>query len=332
MKTSNPINWDLLFDKIVLSLRIVEIVFGITLLFFTIYVFIQKGLQAGTLLGLIVWVIVGLVSCLLFLGMFAGEKLLLLIIAHFTDWLILNFDKHKEIRRWMIFVASFILFLTPFGLALSSSFWNTITDSLLRVIILISPFALSSALLSIFREEKSRNYIVRLTLLESALSNKISLLKDDDISDAIRMAEIYTLLHCYENSVRKLIEHTLVKELGNNWWEIAANEVMKRNVETRKQNEQNKRWVSPRGNTSPLYYLDWGDLEKLIRKYEKLFLPFIGELRFAESRFGDLENIRNIIAHNGVMPSEDDFQRVKLYFGDWNKQIGSHPKITKDVN
>lgn len=43
-----------------------------------------------------------------------------------------------------------------------------------------------------------------------------------DISNAHKMAELYIVLHCYENSVRQFIETTLLSEIGEDWWEQVA--------------------------------------------------------------------------------------------------------------
>ena len=71
----------------------------------------------------------------------------------------------------------------------------------------------------------------------------------------------------------------------------------------------------------PLFYLDWSDLLKIIRKYENLFTPFIADLKFIELRFEELERVRNIIAHNGIIPDKNDINRLILYFQDWCKQL-----------
>lgn len=148
-------------------------------------------------------------------------------------------------------------------------------------------------------------------------------LSQTDISDAYKMSELYVILHCYENSVRRLVERVFINNLGENWWDSVASDTMRTKVNGLKQKENTNRWLSPRGQTSPLYYLEWGDLVKLIRKQESLFLPYIGELSFVESGFGRLEDLRHIIAHNGVLPSVDDFQRVVISFRDWCRQIGN---------
>jgi hypothetical protein len=39
--------------------------------------------------------------------------------------------------------------------------------------------------------------------------------------------------------------------------------------------------------------------------------------------FAELERFRNIVAHNGALPSDDDFQHVELSFKQWCKQVGA---------
>ncbi|WP_341225465.1 Swt1 family HEPN domain-containing protein [uncultured Arcticibacterium sp.] len=143
-----------------------------------------------------------------------------------------------------------------------------------------------------------------------------------DVTAANKMAELYVVIHCYENSVRRLIERTFLNSFGSNWWDTVSNSGMKKKYEDRKAKEGKNKWLSPRGNgVSPLYYLDWSDLVALFRKNESTFEPIVRDLRFVELRLEELEKTRNIVAHNGVLPSIDDFQRLKLSFKDWCKQI-----------
>lgn len=144
-----------------------------------------------------------------------------------------------------------------------------------------------------------------------------------DIKNSYKMSELYVILHCYENSVRRFIEKIFVEKFGEGWWEKVSNTPQRNEVNQRIDKEKKKKWISPRGDSSPLYYLNWGDLGNLIRKHEDIFLPYIGSLSFVESRFSELEGLRNIVAHNGVLPSDDDFQRVIISFRDWCRQIGS---------
>lgn len=158
-------------------------------------------------------------------------------------------------------------------------------------------------------------------ITELANINITPYLNSDDIENARKMAGLYIILHCLENSVRNFIDDILTKKIGKEWWNSAKNKELEQKVKERKEKELKNKWLSPRGITSPLFYLDWGDLVKIIRKFEADFNPPITEMKFVESRLDDLEKIRNIIAHNGVIPSKDDFDRVILHFKDWCNQI-----------
>lgn len=156
---------------------------------------------------------------------------------------------------------------------------------------------------------------------ELANINQTPLLSEDDVENSKRMAELYIIIHCYENSVRAFINNTLSNAIGTNWWDTVANSAQKRKLSDRKGKEERQKWVSPRGDVSPLYYLDWGDLRSIMKKQEADFESIIPDQKFIELRFGELERVRNIIAHNGVLPSQDDFNRVVLSFRDWCKQV-----------
>ena len=94
---------------------------------------------------------------------------------------------------------------------------------------------------------------------------------------------------------------------------------MKQKVINRKNRETKHKWLSSRG-ADELNYVDWGDLLTLIRKFPKEFEASIGTTKFAEIKLEELENLRNTIAHNGVLP-DDEISRIELYFKDWCKQV-----------
>jgi Swt1-like HEPN len=160
-----------------------------------------------------------------------------------------------------------------------------------------------------------------IAITEQANINITPYLSSTDIDDARKMAELYIILHCFENSVRNFIEDILTKKIGKNWWDTAKNKELEQKIKERKDKEAKNKWLSPRGKTSLLLYLDWGDLVKIIRKFESDFNPHIDEVKFVELRLEELEKIRNIVAHNGVIPSKDDFDRVVLHFKDWCNQL-----------
>ena len=161
----------------------------------------------------------------------------------------------------------------------------------------------------------------KVSIKEKASLNDSPFLVSTDIDNAHKMAELYIIVHCYENSVRRFIEMILQKEIGNNWWDSVKNRELDEKFTTRKTKEEKARWIGSRGALSPLYYLDWTDLVKIFRKEESRFLPYINDLKFVEMRFEELERTRNVLAHNGILPSDDDFERLIIYFKDWCKQL-----------
>ena len=174
--------------------------------------------------------------------------------------------------------------------------------------------------------EFDKEYQVLFEVEEISISESVNLkltpyLNSTDIEAARKMAELYVIIHCYENSARRLIEDILAKKFGVNWWDKAASAGMVTKFNERKSKEAKNKWLSSRGSSSPLYYLDWADLVTLIRKYAHDFTHKIHDLKFVELRLEELEKTRNIVAHNGILPSDDDFQRVLLSFKDWCKQL-----------
>jgi hypothetical protein len=137
------------------------------------------------------------------------------------------------------------------------------------------------------------------------------------------MAAVYVSLFCLENSVRRHIEITLSRHLGRSWWEAAASSSMKRKEQERRINEAQNKWIPSRSAAGPLYSLDWPDLVTLMRKYEEFFRGSIPDINFLH-RFMDLGNLRNVVAHNGVIDEPMQFSRINLALHDWTKQISGH--------
>jgi len=149
--------------------------------------------------------------------------------------------------------------------------------------------------------------------------SKTPLLESIEINNAYKMGEVYITIHCLENSVRNLIRSVLNINFGKQWWEKTASSEMKRKLLVRKNREAKHKWLSSRG-ADELNYIDWSDLLTLIRKFPKEFEASIGTTKFTEIKLEELENLRNTIAHNGVLP-DSEITRVELYFQDWCKQV-----------
>lgn len=157
------------------------------------------------------------------------------------------------------------------------------------------------------------------TIRERLDVSRTPLLSENDIDNAYKMAELYVAIHCLENSVRCLIREVLTNSIGGKWWDKASSLPMRRKFKERKDREIKNRWLPSRG-ADELNYIDWADLVTIIRKYHGDFERLIPSIKFIELRLEELENLRNTIAHNGILP-DSEINRVELALSDWCKQV-----------
>lgn len=162
----------------------------------------------------------------------------------------------------------------------------------------------------------------------NAVANPLSLsdiplppfVSEERRADLERMLPVYAHLFLLENSMRGLVESVLTKHLGEEWWDKAANSAMKRKHADRLQNELTKKWAPARTDFGPLFSLDWSDLITLMRKYQELFEPAVGEIAFL-NRYDDAAMFRHVVAHNGALRDTDHIDQIGIDFRTWIKQV-----------
>jgi hypothetical protein len=137
---------------------------------------------------------------------------------------------------------------------------------------------------------------------------------------ALQMQRAYLLLFVLENIVRDLVSTRFFETDGEDWFDKRATTSMKAKVAERKQKEQRDLWHTGR-NKQPLYYLDFGDLSKLIVNHWALFEDLLPGQPWVQSRLEEAEKSRNVIAHTNILSSEE-VDRLEMYLRDWIKQIG----------
>ena len=140
------------------------------------------------------------------------------------------------------------------------------------------------------------------------------------LSDAKNMSEVYFYLYLFENSLRKFIIDKIGKD-DPNWWEKKVGKTVIKNAENRIKQEDKNKWHSKRGQ-HPIYYTDISDLKSIISTCWSDVKDFLPSQEWLIQRIDEIELSRNIVAHNNPL-SQDDFDRVKLYFRDWIKQINN---------
>lgn len=150
----------------------------------------------------------------------------------------------------------------------------------------------------------------------------INLIDEDRVKISRKMALVYIAISAFENSIRDFVSKTLLEEKGVNWWEECVPDKIKKNSETRMEEEAKYKWQTSRGD-SPINYVDFGDLVSIIQKVENwsYFEPYLSSVEWARAIMDILEKSRNVIMHSGEL-GDKDIERIGMNIRDWIKQIG----------
>jgi Swt1-like HEPN len=145
------------------------------------------------------------------------------------------------------------------------------------------------------------------------------LLDPELLADAQRMSVVYTAIHAFENTVRKLVIKAMAESNGAGWWSKVPERIQK-SVTTRMQEDAKFRWHGARGTTE-INYCDFGDLSSIMVTNWSVFEPVVANLEWAKAVLSTLEKSRNIIMHGGILAKED-IERVGMNIRDWIRQTG----------
>ena len=140
-------------------------------------------------------------------------------------------------------------------------------------------------------------------------------------ANAKRMGDVYELLYCLENSMRELIERSLKEVLGpERWWEDGVDEGIRKEAEKREAADEATRWHGPRG-TSILNFLDFPHLGQIILDRWEDFEDLLGDRRWVEGYFQEMNPTRRALAHTGDL-TEYDVERMELRVREWLRVVG----------
>jgi hypothetical protein len=139
-------------------------------------------------------------------------------------------------------------------------------------------------------------------------------------NQGLRMARIYTLVNCFENSVRDLIKERLKDKFDADWWEKGVPRSVRTFASSRQLSAQQNSWLEG-DNAEIIQFIEFGHLSDIIVQNWDSFSDLIPTQHWIKQRMDELEKARNYIAHNRLLlPSE--FKRIEQYVNDWNKQVG----------
>jgi len=154
---------------------------------------------------------------------------------------------------------------------------------------------------------------------ERLLSEALSPFNVTSRNNALEMARLYAVLHCFENEVRGLIRETLAEKEGPDWLDHLPKKV-KEFAESRQKTAFDDSWLEGE-KSDPLGFVDFGQLTSIIVEKWQHFESIIPSQHWLKQRMDELEKVRNFIAHNRMLlPSE--FARAYLYIADWNRGVG----------
>ena len=168
------------------------------------------------------------------------------------------------------------------------------------------------------------NLILELERTTNTISSQIikDILPEDVKIKGYHMAEVYTYLYAVENSLRLFIEKVCKNKYGDTYFaQIAVPRSLRDTLQSRKENAENRKWLSIRGNE--LFYLDFKDLGSLIDNNWDLFSTYFPNRDFIIPKLNEMADCRNLIAHNSYI-GDTERDLMKTYYTVILKQISEH--------
>ena len=154
---------------------------------------------------------------------------------------------------------------------------------------------------------------------ERLLSEALAAFSVPSRNNALEMARLYAVLHCFETAVRNYIRETLLEKDGTDWIDKIPGAV-KKFADDRQRSAQKASWLEGE-KTDLLGFIEFGHLAQIIINKWEHFDDILPSQHWLKQRMDELEKVRHFIAHNRMLlPSE--FQRVYMYIRDWNHVVG----------
>ena len=136
--------------------------------------------------------------------------------------------------------------------------------------------------------------------------------------EAERMSENYVIFYCLENSIREIISQRLEEQYGQDWWNKAVPEAVRKNAEVNRKKEMAS-GVTPR-STELVDFTSFGELGEIIKTNGEIFGDMFRDVRAVERVLATLNTLRAPIAHCKAL-AEDEELRLHLGLRDWFRQM-----------
>ena len=137
-------------------------------------------------------------------------------------------------------------------------------------------------------------------------------------AEASRMSTNYEIFYCLENSIREIIVQRLEEASGDDWWNCAVPEIVRKNAE-KKQKKEITSGVTPRSKNL-IDFTNFGELGEIIKANWGIFSDLFRDVKAVENVLAILNTLRAPIAHCKVL-AEDEEVRLRLGLRDWFRQM-----------
>lgn len=145
-------------------------------------------------------------------------------------------------------------------------------------------------------------------------------------------AKVYSKLYAIENLVRILVHSVLTAQLGPNWWAVAADPQLQKDVVKRMASYGNRPWHSTPGKHE-VYYIYLSDLTKILTSNSAQFLPLIPDVDQWTARLEQIRLPRNIVGHMNWLTVVDR-NRIDVCLADIEQlvaKLASNPQLAISI-
>lgn len=150
-------------------------------------------------------------------------------------------------------------------------------------------------------------------------------LPNDIGREAVRMSWVYPHFYVFENVLRYIVMNTLTKTYGKNWWnkKDVVSKTIRNTVANRMKKEERQKWHGVKRGVHEIFYTNLGHLGAMIRNNQKEFEEiFSKKINVILAKLDEMEDIRNVIAHNNPLPNHE-IKRIKMYYDDLKRIVAS---------
>jgi hypothetical protein len=144
--------------------------------------------------------------------------------------------------------------------------------------------------------------------------------------------KVYPKLYTIENLIRVIVHSVLTAQLGKNWWSLAANQTLQKEVSRRMKSYANRPWHSTPGKHE-VYYIYLSDLTKILTANSAQVEPHIPDVDQWTARLEQIRLPRNIVGHMNWLSSTDR-GRIDVCLADVEQliaKLATDPKLTLTI-